>query len=209
MARNGIGRRSKRWTSATGSAALRSTCSSFCPCTRPGGSTKPCLLHAEREAHQEIALVLLAAEAELLARRAIAERVLPVQRADQRLDLRGRHARGIQAADDRAHAGAGDRVDRHAHLVEYFQHADVRRAARAAAAQHQPTRGRSPSAACAAWASTSRRSALLKQSQCVHSGQRVRKSSRRLCGVTRFMSSSRSELSDLVTAERPAVTLTS
>ena len=41
MARNGIGSWSKRCTSATGSAALRSTCSSVCPCTRPGGSTSP------------------------------------------------------------------------------------------------------------------------------------------------------------------------
>ena len=107
------------------------------PLHQAGRQHEPRLLHAEREAHQEVALVLLAAEAELLARRAIAKRVLPVQRANQRLDLGARHAGGIQAADDRAHARTGDRVDRHAHLVQYFQHADVRRAACTAAAEHQ------------------------------------------------------------------------
>ena len=41
-------------------------------------------------------------------------------------------------ADDCSHAGAGDRIDRHVHLVQYFQHADVGCAACAAATEHQP-----------------------------------------------------------------------
>ncbi len=48
----------------------------------------------------------------------------------------------IQAADDGAHAGARDRIDRHVHLVEHFEHADMGRAARAAAESTSPMRGR-------------------------------------------------------------------
>ena len=49
-----------------------------------------------------------------------------------------RHARGIEPADDGAHAGARDGVDRDAQLLERLQHADVREPARAAAGQHEP-----------------------------------------------------------------------
>ncbi len=93
--------------------------------------------HAERITHQEFAIVLLAAEPQLLARRTVFERVFPIHRAQQFLNIRDRHARRVQAADHRAHAGAGDRIDGNAHLVEHFEHTDVGRAPRAAATEHQ------------------------------------------------------------------------
>ena len=43
----------------------------------------------------------------------------------------------IGAGNQGAHAGAGDAVDRHAQFLEHFEDADVRRAARAAATQHE------------------------------------------------------------------------
>ena len=45
---------------------------------------------------------------------------------------------GIQAADHRAHAGAGDGVDGNVVFLEHLEHADVRGAARAAAREHEP-----------------------------------------------------------------------
>ena len=38
---------------------------------------------------------------------------------------------------DRAHARAGDLADRDVFALEHFEHADMRRAARAAAAEHE------------------------------------------------------------------------
>ncbi len=58
-------------------------------------------------------------------------------RQSSRLQRLGAHAAGVQAADDRAHRGAGDRVDRDALALEHLQHAHMRQAARAAARQHQ------------------------------------------------------------------------
>ena len=63
------------------------------------------------------------------------------------LDLLARQAAGIQPADHRAHAGAGDRIDRHVQLIEHLEHADVRRAARAAAREHQSDARRAGGAA--------------------------------------------------------------
>ena len=69
----------------------------------------------------------------------------PAERGDPGPDLAGRHARGERAADQAAHAGAADHVDRDAMLLEPLQHSDVRQAERAAAAQRQadpdPRRG--------------------------------------------------------------------
>ena len=41
------------------------------------------------------------------------------------LELVRREPRGVEAADDRSHAGAGDVVDRDAQLLEHPEHADV------------------------------------------------------------------------------------
>ena len=49
--------------------------------------------------------------------------------------LRAREARGISGADDGADRGAGDGDRPHAQVVERFEHADMRKAARAAAAK--------------------------------------------------------------------------
>ena len=44
---------------------------------------------------------------------------------------------GFRAGSERAHAGASHAVDRHAQLFQYFEHANVRRTARAAAAENE------------------------------------------------------------------------
>ncbi len=100
-------------------------------------------LQPQREFDQEVLVLELAAEIQVLARRPVAERVLPVHRSHDALDVGGREARGVQPADHRAHAGAGDGIDRHVILFEHFEHADVRRASRAAAREHQPDPGTS------------------------------------------------------------------
>ena len=94
-------------------------------------------LDAEREAHEELTVVLLAAVVERVARRPVAERGVPVHAAHQRVDFRGGHAGGVEAADHRAHAGAGDGIHRYAQFLERLQHADVRKPARTAARQHE------------------------------------------------------------------------
>ncbi len=101
------------------------------------GQDELAVLEPERKAHEERLIVLLAPEGHFLPGGAIGERVLPVDRAERLFDLARGQARGVQAADNGAHAGAGDGVDRHAQLLEHLQHADVSSATRAAAAQHQ------------------------------------------------------------------------
>jgi hypothetical protein len=61
-------------------------------------------------------------------------------RRDARHDLvhfGHRGTRGVGGTHQRAHAGAGDAVHRHAVLLEHLEYADVGRAARAATGQHQ------------------------------------------------------------------------
>ena len=89
-------------------------------------------LEAQRKLHQEILVLELAAEIESLARRAVTERVLPVDRGHDSLDVGGRKTRRVQATDHRAHAGAGDRVHGNVVLFEHLEHADVSGAACAA-----------------------------------------------------------------------------
>ena len=102
-------------------------------------------------AHEEFAVVLLAAEVERVARGPVAERGPPVDAAHERVDLGRRHAGGIQPADHGAHAGAGDRVDRDVQLLERLQDTDVREPARAAAGEHEAdARARRGAAASAA-----------------------------------------------------------
>ena len=75
-----------------------------------------------------------------LARRDVQERRFPLEALDQLLHLRDRHAGDVEAAHDRADAGAGDFVDRHAQLRQRLQDADVRAAACAAAREREPYR---------------------------------------------------------------------
>ncbi len=46
-----------------------------------------------------------------------ADHVPPIDAVDERLHLRRRNAGGIAAADEGAHAGAGNAVDGHVHLL--------------------------------------------------------------------------------------------
>jgi len=91
------------------------------------------VLDAKRQPHQKVSIVLFAPERQIAARRRIAKRLLPIQRAHGRVDLLRRHAAGIQSADDGAHAGAGDAIDGNFEFFEYLQNPDMRHAARAAA----------------------------------------------------------------------------
>ena len=67
---------------------------------------------------------------------AVGEEEGPVLRAHQRVQLVGAPAHGIEAADERAHGGAGDDVDGQSGLFDGTQGADVRHAFGAAAAEH-------------------------------------------------------------------------
>ena len=92
---------------------------------------------AETALGQEAAILGLAPRGEHAAVDAIDEHRVPVQRAHLRLDLGRAQAAGVQAADHRAHAGADDAVHRDALAFEHLDHADVRHAARTAAAEDQ------------------------------------------------------------------------
>ena len=96
---------------------------------------------AYRQVDEKLAIVLLAPEVEVCPAGPIAECIDPVNRAEQVLDLVGRHAGGIQAADHRAHAGPCNRIDRYPQALELLQHADVRAAASPAAGQHETNTG--------------------------------------------------------------------
>lgn len=61
----------------------------------------------------------------------------PVELGDEGLQLVGRIAQGVEAADDGAHAGAHDIVDGEADLLDVFQDADVGGAFGAATAEDQ------------------------------------------------------------------------
>src|SRR5512143_2547919 len=89
---------------------------------------------------EEQVVVALAPERLQLPRRGVQERALPLEARDELLQLRNRHAGGIEAADDRADAGARQIVDGDVQLLERLQHADVRAAARAATGQREPDR---------------------------------------------------------------------
>ncbi|MDT4822537.1 selT/selW/selH selenoprotein domain protein [compost metagenome] len=90
---------------------------------------------------QEIAVVLLAAEGHFLARRIVGQRTLPVQVGGDLLQFVHLVAGGIEAADHRAHAGAGDGVDLDALFLQRLEHADMGQPAGGAAGQHQADPG--------------------------------------------------------------------
>src|SRR6185503_20153192 len=82
--------------------------------------------------------VLRAPVDEIAPRRAVAKQILPVEFTKDLLDLGAAQPGAVQPANHRAHARAGDCVDRNLHLLQRAYHTDVRRPARTAAAQHQP-----------------------------------------------------------------------
>jgi hypothetical protein len=70
-------------------------------------------------------------------RRVVLEEVVPVGFGQFLAHDRRRQPGGVSAGHQPAHAGAGDAVHRHAQFFEHFENADMRRAARATAAENQ------------------------------------------------------------------------
>lgn len=87
--------------------------------------------------HQKITVVLLASKRHVFTRWRVGQRGLPVDVQREFFQLINLVTRGVQAADHRTHAGAGDRIDLDALLFQSLEHADVRQPARGAAGQHQ------------------------------------------------------------------------
>ena len=101
------------------------------------GGAEAVLADTEFDVEQgEVVLDLLAIR-DVGAWRAVAEGVEPVDLFEAVLHLVRGMARGVEAADDGAHAGADDEVDRYLEVLEHLQHADVGRAACAAAGEDQ------------------------------------------------------------------------
>ncbi len=92
---------------------------------------------AEFLLHQKVAVVLLAAKWHVLTRRGVGQRRLPVDAQGEFFQLVNLVTRGVQAADHRAHAGTGNRIDFDALFFQCLEHADVRQPACSAAGQHQ------------------------------------------------------------------------
>ncbi len=103
----------------------------------PARQRDAAVLESQFDAAEKAQLVFLAPHRQFFARGIVAEHVLPVDALEHGVDRVGVVARGIQAAGDRAHRRAGDAVDRNAFAFEHLEHADMRRAARAAAAEHE------------------------------------------------------------------------
>lgn len=124
----------KSSTSSTASVSRRKMLSIETPAISPFGRCSP--WRSTQLPVDETAVVLgLAPHRHLGAGRRVVEDVAPVRRRDQALHPRDRRSGRVRAADDRPHARARDAVDRHAQVLEDLEHADVRRAARAAAGE--------------------------------------------------------------------------
>jgi hypothetical protein len=72
-----------------------------------------------------------------LARTSGTEGLAPINGADHLFDLGTGHARSVRGANQGAHAGAGNAVDRDAQLFKQAQHPDMCCAPCSTAAQHQ------------------------------------------------------------------------
>ena len=72
-----------------------------------------------------------------------AKQLIPVEARDEVLELARIHAAGERPSDQAAHAGSGGHVDRNPMLLEPADDADVRDAARAAAAERDADGGAS------------------------------------------------------------------
>ena len=90
----------------------------------------------QREVHEELQVFALATETQPVARSGFAERFTPFGREHQRLDLRCGQAARVQPPDHRAHAGAGDGIDRDPLGLEHLEHTDMGRAPRATPGEH-------------------------------------------------------------------------
>ena len=139
-ARYGIGSWSKRFVPCT-FESWRSTASSWMPLTTPFCSRMLAVAHAELEPEQEVRSSSLRRIVSSWRGGLSLKSRLVVIDSISLLHLRDRHAARVRAADERAHAGAGDAVDRHAQLLEHLEDADVRGAARAAAGEDEADLG--------------------------------------------------------------------
>ena len=80
-----------------------------------------------------------------------ADDLLPIDADEKFFELSGGYSRSVTAADERAHAGAGDAIDGYVQFLEHLQHADMRTSLRAPTREHEANarpavifRGRSP-----------------------------------------------------------------
>ena len=90
-----------------------------------GRELEPLAADAELDVGDEVQIVVLAPEGAVLACRLVGQGVGPVDGEDRLGELVRVEAGGVEAADDRAHAGAGGVVDRDAHLLEDPHDADM------------------------------------------------------------------------------------
>ena len=109
------------------------------------GQDESVLRHPELPARQIDEIIDLAPVRQVPALGGVAHEGVPVERERELLELVRRVAGGVEPADDRPHAGAGDAIDRHLHLLEHAQHADVSEPEGAATGENQTdTRSRRP-----------------------------------------------------------------
>ena len=94
--------------------------------------------HADFGSGNEAAHDLLVAVIDIRKVRNVGKHVVPVRFGHLLAHFRRRQAGGIGAGDQRAHAGAGDAVDRYLQFLENFEYPDMCRAAGTAATEHEP-----------------------------------------------------------------------
>ena len=104
----------------------------------PQGQAEAAVIaEAEFLLDQEIPVILLASKRYVFPRRCVRQGLLPVDTQCEFFQLIDLVARCIQTADDRAHAGAGDRIDVDTLFFKGLEYADMRQATGRAAGQHQ------------------------------------------------------------------------
>ena len=89
----------------------------------------------DREGEQQVIRGGLAIDRQVAPVHGIGEQAKPVLAAHDRVELGRTVADRVQPAHDAAHTRSGDHVHRNARLLQHFQHADVREAARRASTQ--------------------------------------------------------------------------
>ena len=136
-ARYGIGSLSKSVSSRARATYTRSRSSTLLVLTRPAGTCEAVGRDAELELIAVRGAGALLLDGFEIAAALAADHPLPVDGDQEFFELVSRYAGGITAADERAHAGAGDAIDRHAQFFQHLQHADVRAALRATAGEHE------------------------------------------------------------------------
>lgn len=104
---------------------------------KPFGHGKAAVFDAQVEIYKIMGRLLFATKRQIARQRFITKDIIPVDRSHHIFNVAGRQAGGVQATDNSANAGAGNAMKRNLHLLQNAQHADVRRAARSAAAEHQ------------------------------------------------------------------------